>query len=768
MLITAVPFLLLPLLALLWWRDLRTRVTPKPVITALAVGLATLVSLSKADTDVSRSTLPLYKTIPAAATSDLTPAGSPGSKPNGGRTWARSNADAANSRYSALTQINRDNVRQLQVAWMYHSGDGPGYLEVNPIVVGGVLYTPTVGQNFAAIDAATGKELWRQRLFVGGVFFDPDHHKAVVVKPNEPTPANYRNIGFGPATRGLTYWNRGAQGRPRLFFMANGYLLCLDPRTGERIESFGSQGRVASSKGPGASAFLGAVAPAIFENTIVAPNQNVVDAFDIKTGRRLWTFNTVTYPVANTDEDTGANIWGGIALDESRGLAFMATGDPHPNLVGIGRPGPDLYANSVLALDVRTGKLRWAFQHIGHDIWDLDTPAPPNLVTVSHAGKRVDAVAEVTKLGSTLLLDRVTGKPLFPYRLRRAPSSTIPGETTSPYQPDVELPQPFARQVFSADDVTDLSPEAHDFVLKQLRNAHFGWFEPLHLSTPTVYYGIHGGAEWTGAAFDPESAYLYVTANELAFVETLVPQKEELSKNMLGPGEDVFLHNCAFCHGKNREGQGVVPSLLGLKSCISEEEVRGLLKTGRNGMPPMPLSENELHDLINFLFDKGVSAPASAKTDKAVHDPSFYGDCGFHRLLDDHGYPGTKPPWGTLNAINLNTGKLVWKVPLGEYAELTERGVRPTGTENFGGATVTAGGVVFAAGTRDHKIRAFDKTNGKELWSYELPYGGYAPPAVYEVSGREYVVIAATSGGKLGGETGDMYVAFSLPQRDKP
>jgi quinoprotein glucose dehydrogenase len=698
-----------------------------------------------------RSALPLYRTIPAATDSELTPAAL-SRDPASDRSWSRSNADAANTRYSILSQINRVNVSELKVAWSYHSGDGNGNIEANPVIAGGVIFTPTVGKNIVAINGETGAEIWR---------FHPLLPSSGTSSSQEP-----HDGGFGPAQRGLTYWDGDSEHRPRLFFMANGYLIALDPKSGTVVDTFGEHGKVASSKGAGASSFLGAVPPTIYRNVILAANQNLVDAFDVVTGKHVWQFNTLRYPVGDPGEDNGGNVWGGMALDVARGIAFIATGDPHPNFVGIERQGSNTGTCSLIALDALTGRVLWSFQEIAHNLWDLDIPAPPNLVTVSHHGKPVDAVAQVTKLGNTLLLDRVTGKPLFPYRLRRAPVSRIPGERTAPYQPDLELPEPFARQVFSLEDVTDLNPESHTFIMNRVKKANFGWFEPLGEDEPTIFYGIHGGAEWPGASFDPSTGWLYVTANEIPWIESLSrsavdPQHD--AHQPLSPGEAVYRQHCAGCHGTNRRGQGMVPSLIGVGDRLSEGTIAGILKNGGNAMPPITLSDDEQRKLFSFLFAReALEGKASAVADNGGH--TTYVSSGFDKLLDANGYPGSKPPWGTLNAIDLNTGKLVWKVPLGEYEELTRLGIPKTGTENFGGAMATGGGLVFGAGTRDLNIRAFDKTNGDELWHYKLPYGGFAPPATYEINGRQYVVIASTGGGKLGGELGDAYVAFALPR----
>jgi quinoprotein glucose dehydrogenase len=670
-----------------------------------------------------RETLPEREDMPAASTAELTPALRSEEQHV---EWKRSQGDAECSRYSSLNQINRHNVGKLQVAWIYHSKDGNGNIQCNPVISDGIMYAPTAGNFMVAINAETGAEVWR---------FKPSGRIAM---------------------RGLVYWDGNVRVGPRVFFTAGESLYALDPKTGRPVNGFGRNGKVPSG---------GVVAPAIYQEIIVVADWNVIFGYDIVTGRKLWEFSVLDKAPLGSgeDDDQGGNCWGGIALDRQRGVVYVSTGSPHPDFLGLDHIGQNKYSNSVIALNATTGRLLWSFQEIRHDIWDLDIAAPPNLLTVMHDGKRVDAVAQVTKIGNTLLLDRVTGKPLFPYSLRRAPVSKLPGERTWPYQPGFERPEPFARQVFTESDITNISPEAHAFVAKQIVNANYGWFQPFELGKPTVYYGVHGGAQWSGASVDPTTGWLYVSANEVPWMVTVVRTRMGATRDPRQgptPGEVVYRESCAVCHGDKRKGKGMAPPLLGLGNRMLDDEVIDIVKHGRSSMPAVPLSPDRRQQLFEFLFDRDIPEA----TTSASPDTSFiYMTKGYPKLLDDQGYPGSKPPWGTLNAIDLNTGRLAWKVPLGEYDELTSRGIPITGTENFGGATVTAGGLVFCAGTRDLKIRAFDKYSGRELWAYKLPFGGFASPAIYQSRGHQYVVIAATGGGKLGGQTGDAYVAFTLP-----
>jgi len=415
-----------------------------------------------------------------------------------------------------------------------------------------------------------------------------------------------------------------------------------------------------------------------------------------------------------------------------------------------------------LAIDAGGGEKLWHFQEIPHDIWDMDIPSPPILTTIERDGKQVDVVAALSKTGNTLLLDRVIGKPIFPFRWRRAPVSALRGEVTSAFQADVEIPEPFARQEFRLEDVTDRSVEARNYVLDTIRKSKWGRFEPPSEKQPLVFYGVHGGAEWTGGCVDPRVGRIYVSSNELPWileVEKVAGAATEDSSLLESPGRRTYENTCSACHGKNREGLAVYPPLKMIGQRLSQTEIRKVIVDGQNLMPPMSfLSDAEIDSLVEYLIK------ADQVTEVAVvGERPRYSFGGYVKLLDHEGYPGCRPPWGTLNCLDLNTGKLAWQVPLGEHEALTEQGRPTTGTENFGGPSLTAGGLIFCSGTRDQMIRAFDAGTGEELWKHRLPFRGSGPPTIYELNGKQYVVIAATGGGKLGNPVGDTFVAFSLP-----
>ena len=696
----------------------------------------------RAEDAAERLRLPEFKTIPAASPKELTPALKTSQAQYA--TWTRSQGDEGSRRYSSLTQINRDNVAKLTQAWIFHSGDGNRNIEATPIIVNGILYGPTAGRSVVALNAATGKELWRFKLDV---------------------PAN-PGLEDEPARRGLVYWAGDKGHAARIVFGFADWVYALDATTGKPVPEFGKDGRTPLPTGA-------VVGGAIYKNVYVTAGfRGDIFGYDVRTGASLWRFHTV--PTGNefgADTWKGpqrafAIAWGGLSMDEDRGIVYPAVGAPHPDFVGTGRDGDNLFGDTVLALDALTGRRIWHFQSIRHDIWDLDNAAPPNLITITRDGRKIDAVTSISKTGIVLLLDRTTGKPIFPFRMRRAPISHFPGDHTAPYQPDPELPQQFSRVDFRLEDVTDLSPQAHDFVMKSIKNATYGWFLPFTEGKPNVYYSTRGGGEWSGAAVDVPTGRLYVTSNQLASMITVVA-RDEGERDPAYPashGEQLYAQKCAACHGAQRGGAGVAPPLVGLKNRMAEDEVREILAKGRDLMPPPgPMSDNEKKDLIDFLFRRNqppVIAPSSTEAGVSAQ----YTFTGYKYLYDQNGYPGVKPPWGQLTSYDMNTGKILWQVPLGEYTELTKKGVPITGMTNLGGASVTAGGLVFVAGTPDRMLRAFDANNGKELWKAELPWAGYAAPAIYQVNGREYVVIAANGGGHVGGPAGDAYVAFSLPQ----
>ncbi len=684
------------------------------------------------------------------------------SLPNG--DWPVTGGDAGNTRYSTLDQITRDNVGQLRVAWVYHTGDMPAgdqsQIQATPIVVDGVLYTTTPALAVIALRADRGTLLWRFDPFAGG------------------GRASHVN-------RGVVYWTDGARDR-RIFFTAGRRLYALNANDGHPITAFGDSGSVDLARGLDRDiedAYLVATSPGVvFEDLLIqgtrvgeeegsAPGD--VRAYDARTGKIRWTFHTIprpgefgveSWPTNAWRTAGGANSWAGMSVDVARGIVYVPTGSATPDFYGGDRAGANLFANTLLALDARTGKRLWHFQTVHHDIWDRDLPAAPNLLRLTRSGQSVDAVAQITKSGFVFVFDRATGQSLFPIEERPVPPSDLGGEIAWPTQPFPLAPTPFARQSMTEADVTDLSASARSTALARFHTLRSGaLFTPPSKEGSVVLPGFDGGGEWGGAAVDPESATIYVNASDVPWIAAM---RESAA---LGPasgvarsGSMVYRANCASCHGEDRRGKDRAPSLVGISDRLNAEQIMQILNAGRGFMPSFAaLPEEEKRNVTEYLTGKRVPAlPSPRKGPRAAR--SRYEFVGYERWRDSAGFPAIRPPWGTLSAIDLNTGAYRWRIPLGRHPRLTADSGAATGTEQYGGPIVTAGGLVFIAATQDAKLRAFDKTSGKLLWEATLPAAGYATPSTFAVRGKQYVVIAA-GGGKLGTRSGDAYVAYALP-----
>lgn len=679
-------------------------------------------------------------------------------------TWSVYRGESSNA-YSSLDQINRDNVNRLEVAWTYHAGDSEkgnrSAIQCNPIIVNGMMYITSPKLKLIALDPASGKELWKFDPFTGA----------------QATGVN----------RGVTYWENGND--KRIFFSAGSYLYALNADNGKPVSSFGVEGKIDLREGLGRDPSRLAVAAtspgviykdlliqgtALGEGYDAAPG--FVRAYDARSGVIAWTFYTIpqpgepgyeTWPDGAYNEIGGANSWAGMTVDEKRGVVYIPTGSPAFDFYGGNRQGMNLYGNCLLALKAGTGELIWHYQLVHHDLWDYDLPAPPNLLSVVIDGKRIDAVAQITKMGMVFIFNRETGEPLFPIEERPVPPSALSGEEVWPTQPFPVKPPPFSRHFFTEADITDISPESNAFVKARIKDARFGSiYLPPDTSGVVQFPGTRGGGEWGGAAVDPETGIMYVNANEIPLLISMKKIEIERQEEFLASaGKRVYEDNgCTSCHGTDRSGTNVYPSLVNLSRKKSEAEVVSLLRNGRGQMPAFPnISEGGMNALLAYLFERNdLKSPKISQVHNATEEKIRYAHSGWNILTDQDGYPGVKPPWGTLNAIDLNKGEILWKVPLGIYPELVAKGLPPTGTQNLGGPAITAGGLIFIGATRDKMFRAFDIDTGEILWEYELPAGGNATPSVYQVSGKQYIIIAAGGGGRVGSESGDAYVAFAL------
>lgn len=725
------------------------------------------------------------------------------------RDWNIYGGTSENIKYSSLIQIDTNNVKQLKPAWIYSSGEASTTnstdMKTNPIIVDGILYGLNPQLRLFALEAETGKVKW---------VFDPG-----------PMPEKGKNIGrgpFGPSTkisRGVAFY-KGSNDDQRILYTPGGghILVCVDALTGKIIPSFGEGGKVdlhdgldinnphdlhISNTSPGiVYKDLIIMGSRLSESAQSAPGH--IRAYDVHTGKQRWIFHTIPHPGEpgyETWEDPkaftyagGANVWGGFSLDEERGMVFAGTGSATPDFYGAYRKGNNLYANSVLALDANTGKLIWHYQLVHHDLWDWDIPNHPILATITKDGKKIDVAVVTTKQGFVFMFDRLTGKSIHPINEVPVPKSELKGEWTSPTQPVPTFFKPFVRQVLTEEDLfrEGIPDSSYQSLLKEFRSLKNDnmWNPPSEQGTLQIP-GWNGGSEWGGPSFDPATEIMYVNANESPWIVKMVDvTRPDTSGNFGGRtnlqvGKALYEQQCGGCHGLDRRGGetnpalAANPSLIGIEKRSSlkagvkydEASFKSLITTGRNNMPPFGhLSEAQKTAIASYVLNIKERQSRNFKYDLSEeekhllpHFKTLYRLAG-GKFLTKEGYPGIKPPWGHLSAINLNTGETMWKETIGDYPELKAKGIN-AGSENFGGPVVTAGGLVFIAATRDEKIRAFNKRTGELLWEADLPAAGIATPAVYEVRGKQFVVIACGGGGKQRTKSGDKYVAFALPEK---
>ncbi|MDQ6813509.1 MAG: PQQ-binding-like beta-propeller repeat protein [Bacteroidota bacterium] len=698
-----------------------------------------------------------------------------GAQENG--DWREYLGGPERNHYSTLRQINASNVHQLKLAWEYHTLDS-GQIQCNPIIVDGVLYGMTASTQPFAIDAATGEEKWRK---------------------------NKEKDNSLSSSRGLVYWQNGDD--KRILYTKGPWLYALNATTGERILSFGDSGRASLKAGLGATAkdkmVISNTPGTVYDNLIIMPLRvsegndaplGHIQAFNIKTGKLAWVFHTVPLPgefgyetwpkeVYKNTLVGAANNWSGMSVDRGRGILFVPTGSAAFDFYGGNRKGANLFANCLLALDAKTGKRLWHYQLVHHDILDRDPPAPPNLVTVNHNGKKVDAVVQVTKQGLVFVFDRVTGVPLFPIEERPVPASDVPGEKAWPTQPFPVKPAPYARQTFTEADINPYADNRDSLIQVFRKSRYEGPFTPLSKRGTIIFPGLDGGAEWGGAAADP-GGILYVNSNQMSWLIAVGETATEAQLAGMSSGNRLYTTSCIGCHGSERKGNPAsgYPSLIGIGSRRTREYITNIITNGKGMMPGFTkFDDKQKKAVVAFLLGeerdeiglakmqgpaktkKSSTAKVPTKVSTAKTGPVYsYKISGYSKFLDKNGLPAVSPPWGTLNAIDLNTGEYLWKIPYGEYPALAAKGIPQTGSENYGGPVITASGLLIIAGTKDKKLRVYDKTNGKLIWETILPAAAFATPSTYEVNGKQYIAIAC-GGTKLGAQAGDSYVAYALP-----
>lgn len=675
---------------------------------------------------------------------------------NESTAWTMYKSDAASSSYAPHELIDTQNVGRLKIAWTFYPDDAiegarMAGSQCNPIIVDDVMYVASSQRTIYALNAFDGKKIWS---------FDP-----------------YNGKRGGGSFRGVTYWKEGND--KRILFTASDHLYALDAENGLPVMSFGDSGRVSMNKGMRGDASLISIKPTspgiIFKNLLIIGNEvselygaqpGYIRAYNVKTGKLEWTFHTIplpgefgydTWPKDAWKYAGGANSWGGMSLDEKRGLVFFSTGSPSYDFYGADRKGANLFGNCVVALDAATGKRKWHYQTIHHDLWDYDLPAPPNLVSLKRHGKMIEAVAQTSKVGFLYVLDRETGEPLFPVEEKPVPASDVPGEVAWPTQPFPAKPDPYAKQTFSEHDLSDFSAASNDSLKKYFRSLRYdGLFTPPSEKGTLNVPGTIGGAEWGGAAYDPETSIIYLKSNEAPEVDRLV--RIENKTNKAATGKSVYTTYCAACHKADRSGEEpLYPSLKELKKRMTEEQALKKIQKGGGKMPPFEsiIKGNE-KALINFLFDKRSREDADleemmsnqgATPDKkttAEDLPVYLNTAAYALLKDDSGRPFVKPPYATLNAIDLNSGEYLFRVPAGNIPEWQKAGAPRTGATGSPGPIVTKGGLIFLGGGRNKVFEAYHKNTGELLWEITLPGIASSTPASYISRGKQFIAVSVS------------------------
>ena len=678
---------------------------------------------------------------------------SPKDKAKDHTTWSTYLGSADGSHYSALKQIDRSNVSRLRVAWSYDSGTERPY-EFNPIVVGKTMYVLAKNTAIVSLDATTGKELWT-------------YHS--------------RNLGQRIEThRGINYWQSSDGSDKRLLISFANNLEAINAANGQLITSFGKDGTVNLKEGlgrdPNSMRQIQSGTPGVvFEDLIILGSSTGEDygsppgdirAYDVRSGRMVWIFHTLphpgepgyeTWPKDAWKSGGGVNCWGEMSLDQKTGIVYIPTGAPVYDFYGADRKGNNLFADSLLALNAHSGKLVWYYQLIHHDLWDYDAMAAPQLLTVRHDGEDIPIVAQASKQGFVYVFNRATGKPLWPIEERAVPGSTMPDEEASPTQPFPSTPPPFARQAFTVADLNPyiLSPADRARWKKVVENAvNHGLFTPPGLTDTVEMPGNHGGVNWGMTAANPANGTMYVVSMDIPAIlknERLEPPSLWQIPTKAAPavqGKAVYHVYCERCHGPERAGAPpAIPSLVNAPSVFGAQTIKSVVNYGLNDMPAFPeLTDRLLNNLLLYLGD-----PASAPDPiPSRNEPpaTLSGASQPVRYWSGYGLQPSiiRPPWTVITAYDLNQGVIKWQVPLGNAPQGKSEHLKDTGIMmSRNGPVVTASGLVFIATKDEGKLRAYDEANGKVLWETDLPAASEGVPAVYEVDGREYIVVCAAS-----------------------
>jgi quinoprotein glucose dehydrogenase len=705
------------------------------------------------------------------------------------------------SHYSPMKQINPANINKLDIVWTYPAGDGT--YTFSPLVVDNIAYIAAKQGALVALDASNGRELWVH-----------------------PFASTGRRAGIS-GQRGLNYWESKDRSDRRILVTTGGFLYAIDARTGKTIESFADHGRLDLKTGiDRATRALASRTPGrTFENLLIlgsatgegylAPPGDI-RAFDVRTGKLKWVFHTIPRP-GEMGYDTwpkdaykylgGVDVWGEFTIDEKRGIVYLPTASAKYELYGGDRHGNNLFADCLLALDARTGKYLWHFQTMHHDVWDYDPNVAPQLATVRHNGKKVDIVALASKNGFLYVFDRVTGKPLWPIEERPVPQSDLPGEQTSPTQPFPTVVPPFARQNMTVKDLYDgfMTPEEKEWWTARLSKARSGLFTPPALTETIQLPSVTGGASFFGSGANGAEGLVFIETRNVPSILKMVPDGQSIAANNGGlipsrpegttsagsngasgslparMGRTVYEQTCQVCHGPDLKGDRG-PAIDTAVSRLGEDGVRSIITKGRGAMPSFSsIPSQSVADVITFLSKPDLAPPGSAVPGNmlAEHlEPDYPSGLVPKPLRYKTGYGQEgyiiTPPWSTITAYDLNTGKIIWQTPYGDTPQAgPSKTLRGNVFPKNGFVILASGLVVFV--DNQSKLYALDQKTGKVIFTRDVPNGAVGVPAVYSEHGREYILFALTAGpgfpkgarmapGGVNSPAGSkIYAAFAVP-----
>ena len=681
---------------------------------------------------------------------------------NYNKDWNIYGGSHQRTQYVDSDKINKKNISKLVKIWEYrtYDNDSNSEIQTNSLIIDKKFYGVSPKLKLFSLDAKTGEQNWIFDPFqINQKYFDKDDLSINVC-------------------RGITYFEDNFN-NSFIFYGVGAKLFKINSLTGSPDLSFANRGYLDLHEGLGensSSLYVSMTSPGVLYNNLIIVGSRVsegnpaakgnIRAFDANTGELIWVFQTIPEEGEDGHETYdnpdaylrlgGANAWAGFTLDEKRGIVYAPTGSVSYDFYGGDRVGDNLFANSIIAIDAKNGKKIWHFQTVHHDVWDRDLPTPPVLFDYKINDSIIPSLAQVSKSGYTYLLNRVTGKPIYDVIERPVPTNSfLIGEKLSETQPIPTFPDPFSRQSFSIQEINPFIKNKEKDSIEKIFSSisKNDIFSPPSENGTLIFPGFDGGAEWGGPALDPVNNMLYVNSNEMPWILTM----KKVANNNSQP-INIYNKQCLMCHGIDYKGSGKNPSIIGMRDKYNFNELKSIIKNGKGFMPGYAfLEDQKIEILINYI----IQLNDGDITDLSLMNQElFYTSTGYNKFLTNDGYPAINPPWGSLNAVNLNTGNIEWKIPLGQ-TEIGQKNNILTGSENYGGPIVTKSGIIFIAATSDKKFRAFDSRNGDLIWEYELPFAGFATPSYYEINGVPYIAIAS-GGGKLGTKSGDTYVVFSI------